>query len=83
MLCYLVRRKKKLPRSFFSKFCLTARQNCKAVFTIVLRSSCCLLYMHTKTQTANTHSEVGNEEFHWLVKDSSCFVNQQNQSFLW
>lgn len=45
--------------------------------------SCCLLYMHTKTQKTNIHSEVGNEEFHWLVQDSSCFVNQQNQSFLW
>lgn len=45
--------------------------------------SCCLLYMHTKTQKANTHSEVGNEEFRWLVQDSSCFVNQQTQSFLW
>lgn len=44
--------------------------------------SCCLLYMHSKTQKANIHSEVGNEEFHWLVQDSSCFVNQQTQSSL-
>lgn len=41
--------------------------------------SCCL----TQRQKANIHSEVGNKEFHWLVQDSSCFVNQQKQSFLW
>lgn len=84
MLCYLwmVGRGKKraLPRTSFAL--LQGKTEKQYLQEPLL--SCCLLYnMHTKTQKANTHSEVGNEEFHWLVQDSSCFVNQQTQSFLW
>lgn len=89
MLCYLKmkgRRKKK--RSILAKNILQqVLSHCKIkLHSSIYNSpllSCCLLYMHTMTQKANIHSEVGNEEFHWLVQDSSCFVNQQNQSSLW
>lgn len=73
------KKKRALPRtSFVSLQDKTAKQYLQGPLL-----SCCLLYMHTKTQKVNIHSEVGNEEFHWLVQDSSCFVNQQTQSFLW
>lgn len=60
--------------------------HCKIKLQSNIYKGLCLVAAYctcTQTQKANIHSEVGNEEFHWLVQDSSCFVNQQTRSFLW